>query len=265
MCRSPRRLAGAPRGRAGPRAVPLPRRPHRGGDSLPRGGPRRRAATTSKLAYALGDGVRADAAAGQGARVDRAHVSLSRPIPRPRTCSPAQMMNRLELEDLAEAELKQAVAKDPRAAGSALPARADRDLPLAPRRGLALMRAELAINPAHAMALYRIGDVYSARRNGPKRSPRCSSRSGSIRTSAVRTSCSGRRTSKTDQPAAAEDMLRRAIQYDPNNKSAHYLLAQILQQAGRPRRPAGSSRSPSACRETSSDGARSRASRRLRS
>ena len=28
-------------------------------------------------------------------------------------------------------------------------------------------------------------------------------------------------------------MLRRAIQYDPNNKSAHYLLAQVLQQAGR--------------------------------
>ena len=27
--------------------------------------------------------------------------------------------------------------------------------------------------------------------------------------------------------------MRRAIQYDPNNKSAHYLLAQLLQQAGR--------------------------------
>jgi Flp pilus assembly protein TadD len=28
-------------------------------------------------------------------------------------------------------------------------------------------------------------------------------------------------------------MLRRAIQYDPNNKAAHYLLGQLLQQAGR--------------------------------
>ena len=27
--------------------------------------------------------------------------------------------------------------------------------------GLVLMRQELAINPAHAMALYRIGDIYS--------------------------------------------------------------------------------------------------------
>ena len=31
----------------------------------------------------------------------------------------------------------------------------------------------------------------------------------------------------------AEGMLRRAIQYDPNNRTAHYLLAQLLQQLGR--------------------------------
>ena len=43
----------------------------------------------------------------------------------------------------------------------------------------------------------------------------------------------GRAYSKTGQPAAAEEMLRRAIEYDPNNKSAHYLLAQLLQQTGR--------------------------------
>jgi len=29
-------------------------------------------------------------------------------------------------------------------------------------------------------------------------------------------------------------VLRRAIQFDPNNKSAHYLLAQTLQQLNRP-------------------------------
>jgi Tfp pilus assembly protein PilF len=28
-------------------------------------------------------------------------------------------------------------------------------------------------------------------------------------------------------------MLRRAIEYDPNNRAAHYLLAQLLQQVGR--------------------------------
>ena len=28
-------------------------------------------------------------------------------------------------------------------------------------------------------------------------------------------------------------MLRRAIEFDPNNRAAHYLLAQLLQQTGR--------------------------------
>jgi Flp pilus assembly protein TadD len=38
---------------------------------------------------------------------------------------------------------------------------------------------------------------------------------------------------KKGQPATAEGMLRRALQYDPNNKAAHYLLGQLLQQTGR--------------------------------
>ena len=36
-----------------------------------------------------------------------------------------------------------------------------------------------------------------------------------------------------NQPAAAEGFLRRATDYDPNNKSAHYLLGQSLQKLGR--------------------------------
>jgi cytochrome c-type biogenesis protein CcmH/NrfG len=33
--------------------------------------------------------------------------------------------------------------------------------------------------------------------------------------------------------STAEGMLKRAIQFDPNNKSAHYLLGQVYQQTGR--------------------------------
>jgi Flp pilus assembly protein TadD len=44
----------------------------------------------------------------------------------------------------------------------------------------------------------------------------------------------GRPTSKKGDTAAAEGMLRQAVQYDPNNKAAHYLLGQLLQQTGRP-------------------------------
>ena len=43
----------------------------------------------------------------------------------------------------------------------------------------------------------------------------------------------GRAYMKKGQPATAEGMLSRAIQYDPNNRSAHYLLGQLYQQAGR--------------------------------
>ena len=39
----------------------------------------------------------------------------------------------------------------------------------------------------------------------------------------------GRAYMKKGEPATAEGMLTRAIQYDPNNRSAHYLLAQLFQ------------------------------------
>jgi Tfp pilus assembly protein PilF len=43
----------------------------------------------------------------------------------------------------------------------------------------------------------------------------------------------GKAYSRTGNLGTAEGMLRRAIQYDPNNRTAHYLLAQLLQQMGR--------------------------------
>jgi tetratricopeptide (TPR) repeat protein len=143
------------------------------------------------------------------------------------------MMNRLELEDLAEAELKQAIRMDPKlpeahyvlAQIAIFRSRFD--------EALALLREELAINPAHAMALYRIGDVHA-------RQLQWSAAIMALQQSVwINPYFSGpyillgKAYSKTGRGAAAEDMLRRAIEYDPNNKSAHYLLAQVLQQAGR--------------------------------
>ena len=144
-----------------------------------------------------------------------------------------QMMNRLELEDVAEAELKEAMKLDPRLPEvhyllgqiSIFRSRFD--------EGLALMREELAINPAHAMALYRIGDIYA-------RQSRWTDAIAALQQSIwINPYFSGpyillgKAYSKTGQPGAAEAMLRRAIETDPNNKSAHYLLAQVLQGAGR--------------------------------
>jgi tetratricopeptide (TPR) repeat protein len=144
-----------------------------------------------------------------------------------------QMMNRLELEDLAEAELQQAIKMDPKlpeahyilAQIAIFRSRLD--------EALTLLRDELAINPAHSMALYRVGEVYTRQ---SKWTEAIAVLQQSLWINPYFSGpyiLLGKSYNKTGQPAAAEEMLRRAIEYDPNNKSAHYLLAQLLQQTGR--------------------------------
>ena len=185
-----------------------------------------------KLAYALG------MAYAQTRQIDKARESFARTFHVSPTSAAAhliagQMMNRLELEDLAEAELKAALQKDPKLPeahyllGQIAIFRSRFD------EGLALMREELQVNPAHAMALYRIGDIYSRQLKWDE----------SI--AALQQSLwinpyfsgpyilLGKAYSRTNRLDAAEEMLRRAVEYDPNNKTAHYLLAQLLQQTGR--------------------------------
>jgi Flp pilus assembly protein TadD len=185
-----------------------------------------------KLAYALG------MAYAQTRQTDKARESFARTFHVSPTSAAAhliagQMMNRLELEDLAEAELKAALQQDPKLPevhyllGQIAMFRSRLD------EGLALMREELAINPAHAMALYRIGDIYSRQMKWDE--------SIAVLQQSLWINpyfsgpyiLLGRAYSRTNQLEAAEEMLRRAIQYDPNNKTAHYLLAQLLQQTGR--------------------------------
>ena len=143
------------------------------------------------------------------------------------------MMNRLELEDLAEADLKAALQLEPRlpeahyVLGQIAIFRSRLD------EALALMRAELAINPAHAMALYRTGDIYSRQE---KWDAAIAALQQSIWINPYFSGpyiLMGKAYSRTARLPAAEEMLRRAIGYDPNNKSAHYLLGQVLQQQGR--------------------------------
>ena len=185
-----------------------------------------------KLAYALA------MAYAQTRQADKARDSIARTFRVPSDSAAAylltgQMMNRLELEDLAEASLKQALAKDPKLPevhyllGQIAIFRSRLD------EGLALMRDELALNPAHAMALYWIGDVYSRQ---AKWDQAIAALQQSIWINPYFSGpyiLLGKAYAKTAQPGTAEEMLRRAIQYDPNNKAAHYLLGQLLQQAGR--------------------------------
>jgi len=145
----------------------------------------------------------------------------------------AQLMLRLEMEPQAEAELKQAIEKDPRVP------RAHYLLgQLALFRGkldeaIALSEKELAINPSDAMAFHQLGDAYL---RASKTDQAMAALQKSLWLNPYYSApyiLLGRVYMTRDQPATAEGMLRQAIQYDPNNRSAHYLLGQLLQRLGR--------------------------------
>jgi tetratricopeptide (TPR) repeat protein len=145
----------------------------------------------------------------------------------------AQVMIRLEMDDLAAAELGEALKREPR-----MPNANFLLGQMALFRGrlaeaIALTERELATNPGHSMAWSQLGDAYTRQ---SKWDEAIAALQKSIWLNPYYSApyiLLGRAYLKKDQPARAEAMLRRAIQYDPNNRSAHYLLAQLLQQTGR--------------------------------
>ena len=145
----------------------------------------------------------------------------------------AQMMVRLEMEEQATAALTKALAIDPRMPNAnyllGQMALFRGRLPEA----ITLTERELALNPGHAMGWSQLGDAYTRQ---AKWEEAIAALQKSIWLNPYYSApyiLLGRSYVKTEQPARAESMLRRAIQYDPNNRSAHYLLAQVLQQMGR--------------------------------
>ncbi|MFL6279743.1 MAG: tetratricopeptide repeat protein [Vicinamibacterales bacterium] len=145
----------------------------------------------------------------------------------------AQVMIRLQLEGPAEEELKRAITKEPN-----LPQANLLLGQLALFRGqfddsIALTRRELTVAPGNALAYYQLGDAYI-------RQSRWDDGIAALQQSLWLNPfysgpyiLLGKAYSHKGQPATAEGMLRRAVEYDPNNRTAHYLLAQLLQQAGR--------------------------------
>ncbi len=145
----------------------------------------------------------------------------------------AQMLIRLNLDGDAATELKRALEKDAR-----LPHARYLLGQIALFRGrldesAQWTRGELEINPGDAMAWYQLGDVH-VRQAAWDQAIAMLQRSLWINPFySGPYILLGRAYTKTGQTATAEGMLRRAIQYDPNNRTAHYLLAQLLQQLGR--------------------------------
>jgi tetratricopeptide (TPR) repeat protein len=142
-------------------------------------------------------------------------------------------MIRADLDDLAEAELRQAMAKDQRLPharfllGQTALFRGRVD------EAVALLRAELLVNPGDAMTHYRLGDTFIHRQEWDRA---IESLQRSIWLNPFFSGpyiLLGRAYMQKNELATAEGMLRQAIAYDPNNKVAHYMLGQLLQRLGR--------------------------------
>lgn len=145
----------------------------------------------------------------------------------------AQMLIRLNLDEAAAAELTRALERDQR-----LPQARFLLGQMALFRGrleesAKWTRGELEVNPGNAMAWYQLGDVH-VREGKWEQAVAVLQRSLWINPFfSGPYILLGRAYMKQGQTGTAEGMLRRAIQYDPNNRTAHYLLAQLLQQVGR--------------------------------
>ena len=186
----------------------------------------------NELVYALG------MACVQARQLDKAretfgHMFHVKPDSAAANLLTAQMMIRVELEDLADGELKKALEKDPRlpqanyllAQNAIYKNRYD--------EGIALLEKELAINPNNAMAYYKIGDALTRQLKWDEAIAQLQK---SIWLNPFYSGpyiLLGKSYLKKKELPNAEGMLRRAIQFDPNNKSAHYILGQVYQQLGR--------------------------------
>jgi tetratricopeptide (TPR) repeat protein len=145
----------------------------------------------------------------------------------------AQMMIRVELNEQAEAELKQALAKNPKLPQAHFLLGVIEIQKSRFDEAVVVLEKEIELNPGNAMAFYRLGDAYTRQLQWDEAIPALQKSVWLNPYFSGPYILLGKSYLKKRELTNAEGMLRRALQMDPNNKSAHYMLAQLLQQTGR--------------------------------
>ncbi len=145
----------------------------------------------------------------------------------------AQMLVRVELNEQAEAELKQALMKNPKLPNANFQLGVIAIQKSNFDEAVALLTKELEWNPGNAMAFYRLGDAFTRQLKWDEAIPALQKSVWLNPYYSGPYILLGKSYLKKRDFINAEGMLRRAIQFDPNNKSAHYMLGQLLQQTNR--------------------------------
>jgi tetratricopeptide (TPR) repeat protein len=145
----------------------------------------------------------------------------------------AKMMMGVQLEAMAEPELRAAVKLEPKLPeahfmlGELAIFRDDTDV------GIAELREEISLNPAFSMAYYRLGDALT-RKNMWEQAVAPLERAIWLNPDfSSPYILLGKAYYHTDRLEFAEGMLKQAVRMDPNNAGAHYLLANVYRALGR--------------------------------
>jgi tetratricopeptide (TPR) repeat protein len=145
----------------------------------------------------------------------------------------AQMLNKKEFYIEAGAELKKALAMDPKlpethfllAELAILAGRLD--------EAINDLKAELALNPSFSMAWYRLGDAYTRQEHWDLAIPQLQRAVWLNQNYSGPYILLGKCYFKQQDYMNAESILRRALMIDPKNSSGTYLLAQTLMAEGK--------------------------------